>query len=470
MFTIGDTRRKLSELARSFTVEALCSGTTAQSVEAALATTGRGGQRASPLDPKLMMWLVLCLPIFRSDSISAVLSRLLSGLRDLVLTLSLRPVDDDAIAHARRRLGVAPLREFFRAQAQEIRPDPSFHGLRVWSIDGSTLSMPDTPENRETFGLPKTARGCCGFPHLKIVALQDVFSRRLRDVAFRKWNASERDAAAGLLGNLEDGDLVLLDRGFYGFWFFQAIRARKSHFLVRVPSYVKLKPVRGTSKKSGDYLAWIQGKIALPEGQTIQGRRGRPATHVPVRMLVRVIEYQIRGFERVRLITSLLDPEISAREWVLEYHRRWEIEISLDEMKTHQSSTAQGTPRTIFRSRTPRNVMQEAYALVAAYNLIRGTIAHAAERHGLDPDKISFVGTFRAISHMLPRMRGARAHELVRLHDQLLLDIAEALIDRPRRARAYPRVVKVKMSNFKRKRPHHRQVLVDFRTTIRIGA
>jgi hypothetical protein len=254
---------------------------------------------------------------------------------------------------------VAALREFFRAQAQEIRPDPSFHGLRVWSIDGSTLSMPDTLENRAIFGLPKTARGRCGFPHLKIVALQDVFSRRLRDVAFRKWNASEREAAAGLLEPLEDGDLVLLDRGFYGFWFFQAIRARKSHFLARVPSYVKLKPVRGTSRKSGNYLAWIQGKVALPEGQKIFGR-GRPATHVRVRMLVRVIEYQIRGFERVRLITSLLDPTISAREWVLEYHRRWEIELALDELKVHQSSTAQGTPRTIFRSRTPRNVMLEA--------------------------------------------------------------------------------------------------------------
>jgi len=470
MVTIGQARRELSEIAKNFTVEALCSGSAARSVEAALNMTDREGQRASPLDPKLMMWLVLCLPIFRSDSIPAVLTRLLSGLRDLFTTLSLRPVDDDAIAHARRVLGVAPVREFFRTEAREIHPAPSFHGFRVWSIDGSTLTLPDTPENRRVFDLPKTSRGRCGFPRLKMVALQDVVSHGFRDVAFRKWKASEREAAVPLLKHLEEGDLALLDRGFYGFRFFQAIRAQKSHFLVRVPSYVKLKPVRGTSKKSGDYLAWIQGKVALPEGQSIQGRRGPPATHVGVRMLVRVIEYQIRGFERVRLITSLLDPEISAREWVLEYHRRWEIEISLDEMKTHQSSTAQGTPRTIFRSRTPRNVMQEAYALAASYNLIRGTIAEAAERHRLEPDKISFVNSVRAISHMLPRMRGARAHDLPSLQTQLLLDIAEALIDRPRRPRAYPRVVKVKMSNYKLKRPHHHQSCVDFRTTIRIGA
>ena len=183
-----------------------------------------------------------------------------------------------------------------------------------------------------------------------------------------------------------------------------------------------------------------------------------------------MIEYRMKGFRRVRLVTSVLDPSIGAREWVLEYHRRWEIELALDEIKTHQCSTAQGTPKTIFRSHTARNVMQEAYALVAAYNLVRRTIARAAERHGVDPDKISFMETLRAIGHMLPRMRGARSQLLTALHEQLLGDIGEALIDRPRRPRRYPRVVKVKMSNFKLKRARHRQELVDFKETIRIGA
>ena len=114
--------------------------------------------------------------------------------------------------------------------------------------------------------------------------------------------------------------------------------------------------------------------------------------------------------------------------------------------------------------------MQEAYALVAGYNLVRRSMAQSAERHRLDPDKISFVGTLRAIAHMLPRMKAAPSHQLVRLYDQLLLDLAEAQIDRPRRPRSYPRVVKRKMSNYKLKRPKHRQSLVDFRCTIRIGA
>ena len=470
MSIIGTPRQELSRIAGEFSVEALCAGSTDQSIERALKASGVDGQRASPLQPKLVMWVVLCLPMFRADSIPAVLARLLSGLREMLLCLSLRPVGDDALAHARRRLGVAPLRRFFELEAAEVRPPPTFHGLRVWSFDGTALTMPDTKENRRVFGRVKVSRGRSAFPQLKMVALQDVHTRCFRDVRFRRWDGSEREAAAPMLKHLGEGDLLLIDRGFYGMWLFEAIRARRSHFLARVPAYVKLKAVRGTSKKSGDYLAWIQARLPLPEGQKVQGPRGRPATHRRVRMLVRVIEYRIRGFERVRVITSILDRAISPTEWVLEYHRRWDIELAFDELKTHQSSTAQGTPRTIFRSLTPRNVMQEAYALVAGYNLVRRSMAQAARQHRLDPDKISFVGTLRVIAHMLPRMKAAPAHRLLRLYEQLLLDIAEAQIDRPRRPRSYPRVVKRKMSNYKLKRPDHCQSSVNFRNTIRIGA
>lgn len=110
MSFIGQTRHELCQLARHFTVEALCPGTTDDSINTALEASGRGKQRASPLQPKLMMWRVLCQPIFRSDSIPAVLARLLSGLREFMFTLSLRVIDDDAIAHARMRLGVDPVR------------------------------------------------------------------------------------------------------------------------------------------------------------------------------------------------------------------------------------------------------------------------------------------------------------------------------------------------------------------------
>jgi len=467
---IGKARRELSLIAKDFTVEAFCSGGVDRSIDLALTQSGRGDQRLSPLQPKLVMWLVLCLSIFRSESIPAVLARLLSGLRDALRTLPLCPLEDDAISHARKRLGVDALRRFFRFQAAQIRPEPSFHGRVVWSFDGSMLTMPDTPTNRQVFGLPQASRGRSAFPQLKMVALQDVSSRRFREIRWHRWDSPERQMALPLLDQLGERDLVLLDRGFYGVWFFDRILARGSHFLARVPSGVKLKAVAGTCRKSGDYLAWIKARVPLPEGQVVKPPMGRPATHRKARLLVRVIEYQISRRERVRLVTSLVETAIPPRDWVLEYHRRWEIELAFDELKTHQSSTAQGTCKTIFRSHTPRNVMQEAYALAAAYNLVRTTMVEAAERRGMDPKEISFVGSLRALEHMLPRMRSAPTQRLPVLHEQLLQDISDARIDRPRRARHYPRVVKIKMSNYKLKRSCHHQQLVDFKTSIRIGA
>lgn len=470
MGCIDQSGQELYTFSKSFTVEALCPGRTAENIKAALRETGRDRQRRSPLQPSLMMWLMLCLPIFRSEAIPSVLARLISGLRGLRKTLSLKPVSDGAIAHARHRLGVRPLRHFFQAQAGDIRPAPSFKGLRVWAFDGTSLTMPDTKENRRVFGLRKASRGRCAFPDLKIVALQDTVTRRFRDVRWNQRHASERELAATMLGHLGEDDLVLLDRGFYAAWFFHAIRTRGSQFLGRVPAQAKLRPIRGTSRRQGDYLASMEAPVALAQERWYMSNRGKLVKYDTLKLVVRVIEYRIRGFERVRLVTSLLDRSITPMDLVLQYHRRWDIELAFDELKTHQSSTAQGTPKTTFRSHTPGNVMQEAYALAAAYNLLRDSMARAADRRSLNPHTISFVETCRAITHMIPRMRGALACDLRLLHEQLLDDLADAQINRPRRPRRYPRVVKQKMSNFKRKRPHHRQQIGDFRSQIRIGA
>jgi len=470
MSIIGTVREKLSQLSKHFTVEALCGDRADRFIEEALEHTGRGEQRKSPLQPKLMMWLTICLSIFRRESIPAVLARLLTGLRDFVASLPLRPVDDDALAHARKRLGVDPVREFFRRLASWIVPPATFHGLCVYSLDGTQLTMPDTKENRKIFGRVKTSRGRAAFPQLKMVALQDIHSHRFRDVIFRRWKTPERTMALPLLRHLGDGDLVLLDRGFYAAWFFGMVRAQRTHFLARVPACVKFHPIRGTNKKSGDFVAWIEGYTGRHLPEKLQGPNGRPRVRQRIGMLVRVIHYHVRGFKPVRLVTSLLDREIPALDLALKYHDRWEIELALDELKTHQCSTAQGTLKTIFRSHRPRNVMQEAFGLVAAYNLIRGAMAQAAARHAIDPKLLSFVDSVRAIEHMLPRMRAAPSDRLRQLHDQLLLDVVRSLIDRPRRHRRYARVVRVKMSNFKLKRPHHREQHFDIRKRIRIGA
>ena len=86
---------------------------------------------------------------------------------------------------------------------------------------------------------------------------------------------------------------------------------------------------------------------------------------------MRVIEYTIdseQGPQSYRLITSLLDTAVfPALLLATEYHQRWEIENTIDELKTHLNGR-----KTPVRSLKPREVVQEIYRL-AVRALCRAT-------------------------------------------------------------------------------------------------
>ena len=265
-----------------------------------------------------------------------------------------------------------------------------------------------------------------------------------------------------ILENARAGILFLLDRGFYSFEFLNAISAKKADFLIRVPDGPKLRRIRRSTLQDGSYFPWLVGKVVVglrPDGR----KRWREVTHK-----VRMIDYQIRGFRRTRLATSLLNPAITARELVCHYHRRWEIELAYDSIKTHQCATRTGQCRTIFRSKLPELVEQELYAMLTLYNLLRDLINQAAKKHDLDPLAISFVDALQAVIDAIPAMQRASVERLRFLYHQLLDDVAACVLKRRRRKRAYPCVVKVKMSNFRLKRLGHKQETRDFETETKI--
>lgn len=148
--------------------------------------------------------------------------------------------------------------------------------------------------------------------------------------------------------------LFLLDAGWYSFTT-SAIRAKECDFLIKVSSSVKL-PIISDSRlpngqmsrySDGSYLSEIKGKILDVENSTEQHKKWHKET-----LIVRVIEYQIPGWRPCRLVTSILDSDIYAKELVIHYHQRWEVEISFREIKTHQCATLKGQMPTIFRSKT----------------------------------------------------------------------------------------------------------------------
>jgi IS4 transposase len=123
-------------------------------------------------------------------------------------------------------------------------------------------------------------------------------------------------------------------------------------------------------------------------------------------MLVRVVDYTIEDAranpDRYRLFTTLLDPdETSASELAAAYHQRWEIELTFDELKTHQRG-----PRLVLRSKSPDLVQQEIWGHLCCHYAIRTLMADAAEHSGHDPDRVSFTAALR-IARQSIAARGA---------------------------------------------------------------
>jgi hypothetical protein len=417
----------------------------------------------------LTVWLILALPLRRDLSYDNVLDWLLSGLRAAGWKIPRHPVTDGAISHARERIGVDVLRDTFYASveiAAQLKPD--FHGLTSAAIDGTQLTAPDTPQNAVEFGKPRSGRAVGAFPQVRMVGLVATASQAVLDAAFGPcWGKGTGERTLGfelVLRNAREGLLFLLDRGFYGFDLLGGILEKGGHWIVRAPSHAKLKPIRKSRLPDGSYFAWLEGKVEDPEA-SVGGSRKRWET---VKHKVRVIRYQIAGFPASRIVTSLVDPTITAQEIVQKYHARWEIELAYDSIKTHQAARRTGQCPTVLRSKRPDFVRQEIYAMLTVYNLLRDVIRQAAEKHHLDPLSISFTDALFAVLDAIPAMRRAPPTRLRGLYDALLDDIARCVLTRRRRPRAFPRVVRVKMSNFRLKRFGDRETDRDFSSATRV--
>lgn len=235
--------------------------------------------------------------------------------------------------------------------------------------------------------------------------------------------------------------MLTWDRGFFGYELLRAALATGAHILGRVPAHVILTPVRVLA--DGTFLAYV-----YPSPQARRQRRDG--------ILVRVIEYTLDDPQRPgygethRLITSLVDAEpYPALDLIVGYHERWEIEITIDELDTHQH-----LPDRPLRSHKPVGVRQELYGWLLAHFAIRVLMHEAALSVDADPDRLSFTNSLRIIQQAIPEFQWVDSSQHRDLYQRLLRDIAKQRLPE-RDHRINPRVVKRKMSKFRLKRPEH---------------
>jgi len=153
-----------------------------------------------------------------------------------------------------------------------------------------------------------------------------------------------------------------------------------------------------------------------------------------------------------RLVTTLLDPQQApALELIGLYHERWEIELVIDELKTHQRLSPQP-----LRSKSPELLYQELYGLLLAHYAVRAWMHQSALQADLDPDRLSLTHALHVLDTACYAFAIVAPEELPRLRERLLVDLRDPkTLIAPRRLRFCPRVVKRAFASFHRKQAWH---------------
>jgi hypothetical protein len=419
----------------------------AEAVRQALQATGRTNQRRCRLTHEVVCWVVLAMGLLTELPIRQVFKHARR------LRFGEQSPHRSSLCVARQRLGVAPVRYLFtqvvRPLAEPETPGAFSRGLRLMGIDGTVMDVPDSPANAAAFARPSAGpRGDGAFPQIRKLSLVELGTHGEVGLVVRSSAHGEQSMIAGLLRHLTAEMLLLWDRGFFSYELWKQMIAREVKVLARVQSRLILRPIRHLS--DGSY----QAKIYRNPSDRARDRDG---------IIVRVIRYTLDDPQRVGhgeehvLITNLLDEGLDpAKGLIILYHERWEEEQVFDEQKTHQDPRRATKPAQL-RSETPAGVIQEVYALSLGHFVIRSLMFAAAATVDLDPDRLSFTGCFQILKCRLPEC-DSRTPGAFRVWYQALLWEMQGERTDPRRNRINPRVIKRKMSKWKKKRPEHRRI------------
>jgi hypothetical protein len=419
-------------------------------VRQALADTACFDSRACQLTREVIFWVVLAMGIWTELPIRQVFKA----------ARRLRPGEAtphrSSLCVARQRLGLAPVRRLFQQTVRPLAtpqtPGAFYQGWRLMALDGTVESVPDSSANAAAFGYPDGGhRGRGARPQIRKLSLVEVGTHAEVALLVKGIKHSgEQSMARALFRYLDATMLLLWDRGFFSYPLWKTLSATGCQVLARVSRGLVLRPIAHGA--DGSYLA----KLYPCQSERNRDRQG---------IAVRVIRYTLNDPQRVGhgeehvLLTTLMDAaRYPALELVCLYHERWEIELVFDEQKTHHDPRRPTKPAQL-RSETPLGVLQEVYALSLGHFAVRALMVQAAATECLDPDRLSFTGCLHILKCRLPECTATTPGDLQAWYEVLLWEMShERTDDAVRRNRINPRVVRQKMSKFKKKRPEHRHL------------
>ena len=402
--------------------------------------------------PLVTLWVFLGQVLSRDHSCRAAVARLI--VHRVSRGQPPCSAETGAYCQARKRLPQEFIAAVARKTGQALDNDARQHwlwkGRRVLAYDGSTVSMPDTPENQHVYPQPPQQQLGLGFPLARMAAFFSLSCGAVLDLAICS-NYGKGHSELGMLrqlwGLLRAGDIMLADRYMCAWHEIYLLKRRGIDSVTRLHHCRLADFRRGKRLGKGDHIVeWRRpGRIRSLDWQTLKV--------LPERLAIRETHVQVQqpGFRsrNMIVITTLLDAAaVTASDLANLYRARWNAELDLRSLK-------QTMQMDILRCKTPELVRKEIWAHILAYNLVRTIMAQAAANHDIEPRTISFKGTVQTLEAFQPLIdtqreldRAHRLHVCLKLLDAVA---THRVADRPdrfeprqrkRRQKKYDRMMK----------------------------
>ena len=331
--------------------------------------------------------------------------------------------DTASYCEARQRLPEAVIvrlvRETARRTDARARHTWTWKGRGVTLVDGTTVSMPDSPANQREYPQPGAQGVGLGFPLARLVALISLATGVVRDLALGPYQGKEtgETALSGTLwGGLDPGEIVLGDRVFGSYFGIAGLSGRGVDGLFRMHQRRKFDFGRGRRLGVLDHVvSW--SRPARPDWMD-QATYAQVPEDLTVRELRVTVDQPGFRVNELALVTTLLEAETYSKQEIAElYLQRWDIELDFRSIKDVLGMD-------VLRCLTPEMVRKEIGMHLLAYNLIRGVMVEAAEAHDKVPRRLSFKGALQTMAAFQDVLRWAAPIHRAALVGQMLKAIS----------------------------------------------
>jgi hypothetical protein len=304
-------------------------------------------------------------------------------------------VSSGSYCKSRKKLMESDLVEILNHTATSFHvnsEDQPLSGRRVIVIDGTGLSMPDTPVNQAEWPQISSQKTGCGFPTIRVLGCFDLATGAVLSYAVGNKKNHELPLLRQQQDTFEEGDIFLGDKGFCSFYDVEWLRKKSVDSVIPLARRIPKTEQTCIQKLANNDLliywkrpAWYK-TAPLPKDEWNQ---------LPNVLILRQIKVDVKqpGF-RVKsfyIITTLLDPQINSAKDIADlYYRRWSVELFFRDLKTT-------TKMEILRCKSPAMIRKELLMYFIAYNAIRHLIYEAAHAYEKDPMRLSYKGALQAL-------------------------------------------------------------------------